>query len=223
MAYHSIAMEEIATEYQTAIADMEPGERRAGPIPMMSSVTRDTVTAETLRSPRYWARNLTSTVEFEGALVNLVSQLDKQPQRESTQANVRVSHLLEIGPHKALEGPVRETLRAVMPKAERRPVYVPLSTRWQDAHLCLLAALGNLHCTGHPVNLLSANGTQEIPPLPMPRGIPAYPFNNGRSYWKEGRLSQNLRFRSIPRHDLLGSRGLDWNEQIAQWRNILRV
>lgn len=53
--------------------------------------------------------------------------------------------------------------------------------------------------------------------------MPRYPFNHEKKYWRESRLSHNFRFQSARRHDLLGMRSIDWNPQVAQWRNILRL
>ncbi|KAK7225804.1 hypothetical protein V2G26_013807 [Clonostachys chloroleuca] len=88
--------------------------------------------------------------------------------------------------------------------------------------MALLEAVGALYCAGCLVDLLRVNGLENSA-RPAPPNMPAYPFNHSQLHWKEGRLSKNLRFPSVPRHDLLGSRSLDWNAQIAQWRNVMRL
>ncbi|PWY90616.1 putative polyketide synthase [Aspergillus sclerotioniger CBS 115572] len=222
IAYHSHAMNEIADDYRLAIGTLEPG---ANPhsVLMMSSVTRDLVTGEALTDASYWVRNLTSTVEFDGALSRLLVQSSQRPRKQlgrSTPIDLRVSQLLEIGPHKALQGPINETLRSSA-KADK-PGYIPLLVRQQNAHRCLLTTVGKLYCAGYPVDILSVNGVEEIP-QPMPPNMPRYPFNHQHTYWKEGRLSENFRFRDTARHELLGTRNIDWNAQVAQWRNIIRL
>ncbi|KAL4788911.1 putative polyketide synthase [Aspergillus venezuelensis] len=232
IAYHSSVMCEIVDEYRAAMGELHSGERYTA-VSMISSVTQDIVINKTVRSPDYWVRNLVSTVEFEGALTRLVrSQRDKRPQNclgsnlneHRGNSNLQaVTHCLEIGPHRTLEGPVNEILRALASETTPEPIYVPLLTRHHNSHSCLLATLGKLYSAGYTLDILSANDIPETPTRPMPRDMPAYPFNHEKSYWREGRLSQNFRFRSKPRHDLLGSRSTDWNPQVAQWHNILRV
>ncbi|PYH92144.1 putative polyketide synthase [Aspergillus ellipticus CBS 707.79] len=222
IAYHSEVMNEIVGDYRLAMGDLQPGER-SGSTVVVSSVTQGLVMTEALSNAEYWARNLTSTVEFEGALCRLLDQPDKQPWGQLGQSpsiDLRVSHILEIGPHTTLQGVVAESLREA--KKAEIPVYVPLLIRQRNSYSCLLETVGKLHCAGHPVNVLKANGLEDTSQL-MPPNLPTYPFNHKNLYWKEGRLSKNFRFRTAPRHDLLGVRDIDWNPQAARWRNILRL
>jgi acyl transferase domain-containing protein/NADPH:quinone reductase-like Zn-dependent oxidoreductase/ubiquinone/menaquinone biosynthesis C-methylase UbiE len=221
ISYHSSVMNEISEDYRLAMGDLEAG-RITGFIPMISSVTGDIVIAETVRNADYWVQNLTSRVEFQAALSRLLMTSRTKPRKQLGKAllHLGVSHLLEIGPHNTLEGPVNETLRAV--QSIKKPIYIPLLTRKMDAYSALLNAAGNLYCAGIPVDLLSINSIDE-PHRPTPPNMPKYPFNHKQTYWKEGRLSKNFRFRNIPRHDLLGVRSLDWNPQVAQWRNVIRL
>jgi acyl transferase domain-containing protein len=53
--------------------------------------------------------------------------------------------------------------------------------------------------------------------------LPPYSFNHTQSYWPEGRLSKNFRFRKFARHDLIGAPVPDWNSQDPKWRNIIRI
>ncbi|OJZ89214.1 hypothetical protein ASPFODRAFT_42376 [Aspergillus luchuensis CBS 106.47] len=223
-AYHSSAMEAIAEDYRLAMGDLARGPESTV-IPMISSVTTDIVTPEMLSSPDYWVRNMTSTVRFEGALsrVLVLAQNKAKPRKQLGRkhpVDFGITHLLEVGPHKALQGPIAETIRAS--HVSEKPVYIPLLDRKQDARLSLLKMAGQLFCAGHPIDILSVNGLGHIP-RPLPPNLPVYPFNHERIYWREGRISRNFRFPEVPRHDLLGTRSLDWNPQVAQWRNIVRL
>ncbi len=222
IAYHSSFMKTIADEYHMAIGRLE-NEQISEFVPMISSVTGDVVTSASLRTADYWVRNLTSTVEFEAAFSRLLAQSNKKPVKQLGQRiprDLRVTHVLEVGPHKALQGPVRECLEAF--SGAKKPAYIPTLIRNIDASLALLEALGSLYCAGYPVNILSANGLEDSA-RPIPPHLPRYPFDHKQSYWKESRLSRNFRFRRAARHDLLGTRNLDWNPQVAQWRNIIRL
>ena len=223
IAYHSRFMDPIANDYSKAIEGLEM-EQSSGFISMISSVTGDIVTAATLASADYWVRNLTSAVEFEAAFGRLLTRANTKPRKQlgkTVTANpFAVSHVLEIGPHGALQGPIRESLQAF--DGAKKPGYISSLNRNQDACLALLNAVGSLYSFGYPVNLLRANGLDNSP-RPAPADMPKYPFNHSQSHWREGHLSRNFRFREKARHDLLGTRSLDWNPLMAQWRNVMRL
>ena len=222
IAYHSSFMKSIANDYSMAMGRLESGQR-SGFIPMISSVTRDIITPASLSTADYWVDNLTSTVEFEGAFSKLLAQSNKKPSKQlgrNIPRHLRISHVLEIGPHNALQGPVRESLRAF--SGIQKPTYVPTLIRNLDASIALLEAVGTLYCAGYPIDISLANGV-EGSARPSPSDMPRYPFNHRQSYWRESRLSQNFRFRKVARHDLLGTRDLNWNPQMAQWRNVIRL
>ncbi|KAL6236739.1 polyketide synthase dehydratase-domain-containing protein [Aspergillus navahoensis] len=213
LAYHSEAM---AAVLETGAKDDS--------ICMISSVTSDIVQPRALSSPEYWINNLISVVDFEGALAKLIAHSNKQPRKRlggDAPSDLRTSHLLEIGPHSALQGPVREALQAS--SKARKPAYIPLLIRGRNSCACLMEAAGWLYCAGFPVDILAVNGIYRRTPPPMPCGMPQYPFTHTRSHWAEGRLSENFRMKSKARHDLVGTRSVDWNPQLAQWRNILRL
>ncbi|KAI7975636.1 hypothetical protein EIK77_003991 [Talaromyces pinophilus] len=223
VSYHSRFMNPIAEDYRKAIDELQINQS-SGFVPMVSSVTGDIVTVTMLGSPDYWVRNLTSTVEFEAAFSKLLAVASTKPHKQLGKSvsmnHSLLKHVLEIGPHGALQGPIRDNMKALdgTPKLN----YIASLNRSQDASSALLNAVGTLHCLGYPVNLLRANGLDDFP-RPAPANIPRYPFNHTQSYWREGQLSRNLRFRSIGRHDLLGTRALDWNPLMAQWRNVMRL
>lgn len=222
IAYHSSFMKAIANDYHMAMGRLESGQRSEF-VPMVSSVTRDVVTASNLSTPDYWVRNLTSTVEFEAAFSKILAQSNAKPRKQlgrNIRRDLRVTHVLEVGPHNALQGPIRECLRAF--SAAKQPTYIPTLIRDLDPSIALLEAVGTLHCAGYPVKILQANCLEDSA-RSIPSDLPRYPFNHKQSYWKEGRLSQNFRFRKTARHDLLGTRSLDWNPRVAQWRNVIRL
>ncbi|RYP05180.1 hypothetical protein DL765_009915 [Monosporascus sp. GIB2] len=222
VAYHSSFMNEISSEYSAAIGALEKGQVRV-PTPMISSVTGDIVTPNILTTAEYWSLNLTSIVEFEKAYSRLIAYSNKKPAKQlgkSIVQDLRVTHVLEVGPHSALQGPVREN--AQVAASSKALTYIPTLKRGEDASVALLKAVGALHCAGYPANILLANCLQNSK-RPLPEHMPKYPFNHKQSHWNESRLSKNFRFREYGRHDLLGTRTLDWNPQMAVWRNIIRL
>ncbi|KAK4226846.1 acyl transferase/acyl hydrolase/lysophospholipase [Podospora fimiseda] len=214
LTYHSRFMEAIADEYSASIQDLETvsedsaSEKRVPKIPMIFSVTGDIVAPKTLVSPNYWVRNLVSSVEFATVMDKLLI----------------ITHLLEIGPRSALQGPIRECIELQPHPIKRNPLYIPTLVRKQSASVALLQAVGALWSAGHDgVDLMQANGLEKQLSRPIPPNMPRYPFNHEQKYWIESTLSRNFHFNGVRRHDLLGSRSFDWNPQVAQWRNVMRL
>lgn len=226
VAYHSQFMDSISENYAQAIQNLESG-RRSGFVPMISTVTGDIVGAMDLTSAGYWTRNLTSTVEFESAVSRLLAYASREPKRrlggKRTGAvdKSHVTHILEVGPHRALQSPILEALQDSS-SASSKTKYLASLIRGKDAYVAFLTMVGALHCRGFPVDLLAAQGLDKISRPTIP-DLPMYPFSDKENYWVESSLDQNFRFRGAPRHELLGSRSLDWNTQIAQWRNLMRL
>lgn len=225
--HHSRYMSEVAAEYLELIGNLE--QQPAGQcIPMISSVTGDVAQDNALREGRYWVQNLTSTVEFEKAFTQLAIESGKRPRHRLGKrwaAPPRATHVLEIGPHSTLKGPIRDVIQHLTEISHQTPslTYIPSLVRQHDAAESLLHSVGELWCVGvTSINILRACNLRPGSLATMP-GLPSYPFDHTQLHWKEGRLSKNLRLRDTPRHDLLGTRSLDWNSQVAQWRNIIRL
>ncbi|KAI0553284.1 lovastatin nonaketide synthase [Xylaria curta] len=221
--YHTHFMEMISNEYITSLGSLDRG-KSSNSTPMISSVSGDLTTYTELKTADYWARNLTSTVEFDAAFRKLLAMVQRQPRKQLGKIQVSdfsgISHVLEVGPHSALRGPIREIQKTLV--GQNRLEYVSSLIRGEDPSISIMNAMGNLYCAGYPVDLLKASGFGDNP-VPMPPDMPHYSFNHSQGHWIESSLSKNLRFRGAPRHDLLGSRSLDWNPSLAQWRNIMRT
>lgn len=227
--HHPEVMSKISCEYLAAIGrSLKPGIQRRSEVPrMISSVTGDVADHAMLASGQYWDRNLTSTVEFEKAVSRLATHAHKVPRQRlgrKPEADLRATHILEVGPHSVLQGPIKDCILGLrLPPELPSLSYLPLLIRNKNSAHTVLHAAGSLWCAG-----LSDMNTLRLNRLigathPLPYDLPAYPFNHTKSYWLEGRLSKNLRLRDTPRHDLLGTRSLDWNSKLAQWRNVIRL
>ncbi|KAI0438674.1 lovastatin nonaketide synthase [Xylaria telfairii] len=219
LPYHTHFMEEIVGDYISALGKLEVGSERDR-ASMISSVSGQIVTTSELASAGYWVKNLVSPVEFEACYNYLLALVNSPPTKARSIDYSNITHVLEVGPHSALQGPIRETQTEFTGYKELD--YVATLVRGEDASVAFLKAMGRLYCAGYPLDLLKANDIDDSP-QPMPSGMPRYPFDHSQRYWIESSLSHNLRFRGAPRHDLLGTRNLDWNPYIAQWRNIMRL
>ncbi|KAK3360559.1 polyketide synthase [Lasiosphaeria hispida] len=211
MAYHSPHMAAVADEYLDLLQDEgnfgeESGEYEdTGPL-FYSSVTCKPMADALNFGPQYWVANLVSPVRFGSAVLNLLAQ-------STGTGNV----LLEIGPHSALAGPLRQIYAAVKQPCN----YVSSQVRGTDSALSLLAALGRLYQESVSVawRTLFPEGRRKTLP-----GLPPYPWDHSSgSLWYESRLSRDWRMREFPHHCLLGIRVVESPDTAPQWRNVLHL
>ena len=208
-AYHSPMMKEVGALYENLLAPYlkSRGCPKTPYATMYSTVGYESKEAlildGSLATVGYWRDNLESPVQFSSAIQNLISGQDL--------------HLIEIGPHSALKGPIHQIL-------DQRPFpYTPTLVRNLSANLCIKRLAATLFSYGHKLNWEAINS------LPQPtqrtvKHIPPYPwdYSNGQN-WFESRAAIDMRNRPYPRHELLGSQqmagnGIDWS-----WRNLLRL
>lgn len=222
-AYHSFHMKAIGVEYEKDLMRILPtfstktrgqdAERQR--VDFISSVTgmnhSKAVTA------RYWRRNLESPVLFEQAVRVLVDTSD-------------IDLLLEIGPHPALQGPVRQISK--QSTKAKFPEHVATLLRNRNGAECLLQTAGKLFVRGYNVDMQRVNAielleskTNSITCTRIGRTIvdlPKYQWQYGKVLYKENRWNREWRLRSHARHDILGSRTPGTNQNAPVWRNILR-
>ncbi|KAI9646807.1 hypothetical protein NHQ30_004806 [Ciborinia camelliae] len=104
VAYHSAAMHQVAGEYLSSLGRLEPRDLHGGNPFMVSTVTSQKVTTISLLDPQCWFDNLVSPVRFAEALQYIVHSAPKVDGLKP------IPNYLEIGPHGALQRPVRDSL-----------------------------------------------------------------------------------------------------------------
>ena len=195
-------MEEVGDEYETLLDSLVRSSQPT--VPFFSSVTGDTIAGGNKLGPAYWRSNLESPVLFSSATQAI---LHKQAQDNL---------FLEIGPHSALAGPLRQIFKAT--NTISAPTYVPTIIRGKNCTTSLLAAMGQLHLQAVPINFDAVT-----PGKAVLIDLPLYSWHHDTKYWNESRVTREWRLRNFPHHELLGSRILEGNELEPTWRNILRL
>lgn len=171
-------------------------------IPFYSTVSGTRMNEIDGLNSSYWRRDLESRVLFHTAIQNL---LEKEP----------VNRLfVEIGPHSALGGPLKQIFKA----HKSQNYYVPTLIRNEHSTKCLLTTAGRLHLNNIPMDFsaLSPHGV-------VLTDLPIYPWHHETEYWSENRLSKEFRLRRFSRHEILGSRILEGNDMEPTWRNVLHL
>ncbi|KAK4452026.1 hypothetical protein QBC34DRAFT_483426 [Podospora aff. communis PSN243] len=227
-AYHSPHMASIANLYAdamektTRIHDERPT-IKSSPVRMFSSVTGELIEVEDLASASYWVRNLLNPVKFSNAMLAALSHTTSKRRTTTKRAGI-VDTIVEIGPHAALQGSIKQILasRAALRSAPDVP-YVSVLNRKSEARQSALEALGFLSQRGCNANISRANNPLNLPTPIMLTDMPPITWNRSTKYWHESALTRAWRFRALPRHDLLGARSEYSSDVEPSWRNYLRV
>lgn len=221
-AYHSRHMQPCAApylasmracgggEFPTSAEDSEGSKER--PL-WYSSVHPGNVFRSGEVDAQYWVDNMTNPVWFAPAVASLVR--DNEP----------FDLVLEIGPHPALKGPVMDMLQDASSGSDIVVPYSGLLSRGKDDVDEFAAALGTVWSTLGPRSVSFEAFEQAVSGRRrhFVHGLPNYPWDHSRKFWKLSRLSglhQNLK---DPVNPLLGRRCVDREtSDRVQWRNMLR-
>ncbi|KAJ4255263.1 hypothetical protein NW757_004776 [Fusarium falciforme] len=198
MAYHSYHMTEVGAKYQELL---EPHVSSARPeVSFYSTVLEKVITEKSAMNASYWRRNMESPVLFDTTMAKLLA--------DESANNL----FLEIGPHSALAGPLRQIFKKHQPDA----LYVPTLVRGHNDMTSLLSTAGNLFVKGLAVDIGAVNDGGSIL-----TDLPTYPWHHEDTFWDESRLTREWRKRKFPRHDLLGCQVFEGSSLEPTWRNML--
>jgi acyl transferase domain-containing protein/NADPH:quinone reductase-like Zn-dependent oxidoreductase len=172
-----------------------------------------------IASPDHWVGSLVGAVEFVDAFTDMVlGDLDDPTGRS-------IDVILEVGPHTALGGPIREILS--LPEFEGLELpYWGCLVRDEHAGDSMRTAAINLLREGYPlvmskINLASHTFDDEGPRVLT--DLPTYPWNHTKRHWQEARVNRAIRERSEPPHELLGMPVPGNDPSSSVWRRVLKV
>ena len=215
-AYHSHHMETIAESYLAAMRGL-PLPKPNTSVTFISSVTGGIMNGEGLDAA-YWVRNMVSQVKFSPALQELY--VTDNPSTASSFGKSTTQILIEVGPHGALAGFVKQTLGRIQGRLFQ---YIPTLSRGKDSVDTMFNFASRLVVSGYAIDLQAVNDQRGDRRSSVLVNLPTYSWDHSTSYWHESRLSRDYRKRSSPRHPLLGAPTPDFNTLEPSWRNIIRV
>lgn len=215
-AYHSHHMQAVAEDYRSRLSglEFEGAADSHEEIAFISSVSG--VNKQSGFDLDYWTTNLVSPVRFSDAVQALARY-------RASNASGRYSFFVEVGPHSALAGPVRQCLSdPEIPTLEYS--YQSVLQRKVGAVSSALALAGRLFERGVKPKFDAvsdlASGSRTAAVL---HNLPAYTWDHSTKHWHESRLSREYRFRRDPYHDLLGVRITDSTTIEPRWRHMLSL
>ena len=206
VAYHSSRMVRVAdyylSEIKTVVAKNTEG------VAFYSSLMGHKLENTSALGPQYWVNNLTRPVLFSSSLQDLY--LQEKP-----------DIIVEIGPHSALEGAIKQILKGIGDTASTGVKYFPSLVRNKTATTTCQQLAGSLFVQGQIVNFNAVNqsstGTQKAKLL---TDFAPYPFTEHK-YWFETRSSKQHRLKPFARHDLLGLLDDFSADTEPVWRNVI--
>lgn len=207
VAYHSHHMKLIAERYLSHLCNISPAD--VSGVEFYSTVTGARINCLKLQ-PEYWVANLVSQVRFSEALIAMYGEPNS------------ISTIIEVGPHAALEGPIRQTLKEHS-GSDNAIDYTSCLRRDTDTNDTSMQLAAYLCMRGYPLHFAAINdpsGHKRNRPLV---DLPTYRWQHDKKYWHESRLTRNHLFKAMPRHDLLGLLADGVNDCDAEWRNVLRL
>ena len=225
-AYHSHLMKSAAKEFTrlfegvyTEMIHSPTGRTKLRRIPLYSCITGELLEKDDVPFS-HWRSNLELPVLFNQAFQLLLA------------SHPTTNHVVEVGPHNALAGPIRQ-ITASLGFDEARLTYLPSLIRGQDGVDNMLHLAGTLFTLGYPVDLARINAVETVrgganKEITYESGkllvdLPSYQWNYDGLLWKESRWSRELRFRKHCRHDILGSREPGGSQNSHLWRNRLQL
>ncbi|KAH7132181.1 polyketide synthase [Dendryphion nanum] len=201
--YHSPYMQAVAEEYMAQLATIA-FQNSAPTAEMYSSV--DIGKKLHHIGANYWTKNLLAPVNFTDAISKIYEDLGSNGHL----------HFLELGPHSALKGPIRETINSVANQHALAWSYSSCLVRKRDGVQTILGVAARLFECGTNIKISSTFDRQRFM-----SDLPPYQWDHSKTFWHESRLSQDYRYRKHPPHNLLGLRNLTSPDEEPSWRVLL--
>ncbi len=221
-AYHSFHMKPAAAIYHDlmheASSHMIHYPRKETGAVMVSSVTNMLLDPANPLDASYWCANLVSPVKFNQAVQTIAS--------DEIFRNADLL-LVEIGPHSALKGPVKQICRE---HNFDKISYLPTIERGGNSASQLLNLAGQLFLKNFDLDYQRVTAIEQTSPagkIQIKHGnllvdLPTYQWNYAKDLWAEPRQSKEHRAPQHPRHDVLGRSMPGGSKNEPTWRNCLR-
>lgn len=215
VAYHSHHMNLVAKEYKAALEAL-PRPRSGLATKFFSSLYGRLIDGSECDAS-YWVDNLTRPVRFSQALDAMVKNFSEK--------EASVSMLVELGPHAALQGPVKQILQAA--GVAKEVAYSSVLARKRSAVETALDVAAAVITNGGLLNVDAINLPQ-ISDNDRPNlltDLPRYAWNHKSRYWHDSRLSRmhTRRGSTGRRSELLGVEAIYSTSTNPTWRNIISL
>ncbi|KAL6706255.1 hypothetical protein ACN47E_005990 [Coniothyrium glycines] len=211
-AYHSHHMNLVAKDYAMSLGSLCPPQSCS--VKFHSSLLGRTI-EHTELDATYWVQNLVCAVRFDDAVQSMCKSTDGM--------KAGIDQIIEIGPHAALQGPVKQVLKHLGGAVAKVP-YASALQRKKNSVKTMLALAGSLFLKGIPLDMAAINFPKSLDRLPQVlTDLPQYSWNHTSKYYHESRFTKIHKFDSARRHDLIGILAPSSDDFEPTWRNVVRL
>ncbi|TDZ31026.1 Reducing polyketide synthase PKS2 [Colletotrichum spinosum] len=210
-AYHSHHMNLVAKEYRESISELP--HPHTTDVRFHSSLYGHQIDGFECQA-HYWVNNLTCAVRFSEALETMLEPVGDHKHG--------VNMIIELGPHSALQGPIKQILKHVGESATKIPYASPL-IRKKDAVDSAMELAGSVITKGAILNMDAINFPTSAKKPALLTDLPRYAWNYQNKYWQESRMTQMHKYRKSPRNDLIGLEAIYSSDLEPTWRNIVHL
>lgn len=214
IAYHSQHMHHVAAVYNIAIsetASQSPLVQDNCAV-MISSVQAARIELYDIK-PSYWVQNLVAPVLFSDALLELLLPMGPGGRSKTCEVDL----LIELGPHSALRGPIKQILEY---NSIKQVSYEAIVTRGKAGEHTAMTLAGVLWSKGYPIDIPKVNNDLEHHVLV---DLPTYPWNYSRRFCPYPRIVEEYLGRKHPRKGLLGAPTSSYGADEKVWSGYLRL
>jgi acyl transferase domain-containing protein/NADPH:quinone reductase-like Zn-dependent oxidoreductase len=213
-AYHSHHMSLVAKDYTKSLLDLEPP-KASGEVRFHSSLLGRLIAGNEL-DITYWVQNLVCAVRFDEAVQSMC-------QLPFENSKTGVNFLVELGPHAALQGPIKQILKHIGGPASKMG-YASVLSRKRDSVQTSLAMAGTLFVKGALLEMGALNFPKplERPPQVLV-DMPRYSWNHSSKFYHESRFTKIHKHHNTARNDIIGILAPYSNDFEKTWRNVVRL
>ncbi|KAG9606254.1 polyketide synthase, partial [Aureobasidium melanogenum] len=219
VAYHSHHMQLVSKQYKLAIQHIKPDS--GSEVVFYSSVTGERLSTTALDAD-YWVANMVGQVKFAQAFQALYLDRKAARERRRRTSPTALDITVEIGPHSALAGPIKQIVKSNLVIDKVKPPYFSALMRNIDAEDTIFNLVCQLIEHGYEVDCSAVRASLGNKSSKVLVDLPPYAWNHTTHLWTESRLSSTYKNRKHPRTDLLGVRDVNSNVVEPRWRNVLR-
>lgn len=211
-AYHSHHMNHLAKDYTESLLPLE--RPKPSTVRFHSSLLGRLAQSSELDAS-YWVQNLVCAVRFDEAMQSMCEPVGD--------LKSGVNFLVELGPHGALQGPIKQILKHVG-SAASNIAHSSVLSRNKNAVKTALELAGKLFVKGAQLNMAAVNSPRPVdrPPQVL-TDLPRYSWNHASTFHHESRFMKVQKFHDAPRNDLIGVLASYSNDFEPEWRNVVRL
>ncbi|KAK2800138.1 Type I Iterative PKS [Emmonsiellopsis sp. PD_5] len=229
VAYHSTHMEQVAAYYLESIEpffniESYPTDQNDSHPVFVSSVTGCTESAGAISSASHWVKNLLQPVRFTDAVEGIFLRSDKDINTETRGARPP-NIIVELGPHSALQNPIKQIIESFQKQSNSRSVkvkYFASLVRGTSGDEALLGLAGNLFSMGTPIAFAGVNQTGAYHPRVVP-DLPPYEWDRSVEYVHKSRIAQEMLYPGQAWTPLLGRKSPYGNGSEPTFRSVFTM